>query len=107
MTTRNDLEAPVFWEPWRPKVGDRVRVRLSGECHQFHDNDTPGYIDGKKSLYGHHASVNGAIATVEYIRTEGESWAGHQCGIYYDDEVFGLKGSCYAAAELEPLEPAS
>ena len=30
----SDLDRP--WEPWTPKVGDRVSVRLNGECkHKF------------------------------------------------------------------------
>ena len=24
--------APIYWEPWAPVVGQRVRMRLSGEC---------------------------------------------------------------------------
>ena len=28
----SDLDRP--WEPWAPRIGDRVRVRLNGECRE-------------------------------------------------------------------------
>lgn len=115
----DNQEQRQWWQPivsalsdWEPKVGDRVRVRLSGECQQ------DGYAGSLKqnilvSHVGHYPSEEGVTGTVvvcAYIERDGfcieES---HRVVIKFDtafkDMVPGvaIQRGHYAACELELL----
>ena len=89
---------PVYWEPWTPAVGDRVRVRLSAECPVTWTHDAPE-LDG----------VTG------WVRETGplHHFAGHEYYVEFDRRVpcrRGPKrladvyyGCVFAAIELEPI----
>ncbi len=105
---------PGVWQPegMRPfQVGDRVQVRLSGECQV---EGAPTSHDADHGFRGHRPAEHGMTGTVtrqkkdnQYLHTQG-----HLYQIDYDtslkcalcDAVGGL-GS-YAAAELVLLEEA-
>lgn len=44
------VDEPRFYEPWTPLVGQRVRVRLSGECRQDHYPEEDGRIGTMSEL---------------------------------------------------------
>lgn len=105
-----DLDAPI--EPWQPKVGDRVRIRLGGECNirpahegvtlsgrRVPDPGTPGHADPCR---------DGLLGTVieRPPGLGGVDWRGHTYAVRYDHALVGTDnviGSFYAACELEPL----
>ena len=91
---------PVYWEPWTPAVGDRVRVRLSAECPVTWTHDAP--------------ELDGAPGYVRNIFPAHE-WQGqgHNYYVAFDPPVHyphGPKriimpyfGCVFAAIELEPI----
>ena len=89
-----------FFEPWTPKIGQRVRVRLSGECQFW----------GHRHVF----REDGAIATVERIVPLDRNH-GHGYEVLFDkpwpcdpnDSDTQLIGSPYAAIELEPVDDPS
>ena len=115
MTALHDSETtPQFWEPVTFKVGNRVRVRLSGECQLEHQQDGPAHRRGHIDR-GHAPEEDGAIGTVlAYRDSPSTDWVaaqGHCIRVEFDDLVVikghPYSGSYYAAAELELLEAAS
>ena len=76
------------WEPVKHHVGDRVRVRRSGECPHI-------------ALVLHQPEANGQIGTIR------ADWGpesvplipGHRYVVYLDTGLWGA----LAAVELEPL----
>jgi hypothetical protein len=86
-----------FWEPWAFEPGDRVEIRLNGEC-EFNVSDNLGH--GTDARYAE-AFRNGMAGTV----THEACWptarkAGHRYVVKWD----GVEaGGWYAAAELVPL----
>ena len=93
------------WEPWTPQVGDRVRVRLSGECPYCFEG---GEFDSGEEIQ------DGDAVTVSRIRTELEMWEEgcSDAGLMHRYWVLNDLGqmSHFAAAELELLsdsEPAA
>lgn len=73
--------------PWEPKVGDRVRVRLSHEC--------PGrYWLDSGDMHIEHNNEDGAVGFI--VRTD-ETFIGHP---YYVGNVNGARH--YALVEIEP-----
>jgi hypothetical protein len=77
------------WEPWRPEIGQRVRVRLSEECN----------------LIGHAPAEDGAVGMHIEVGREGEP----DCHIYavrFDPPLTAprrtIYATWYAAIELEP-----
>lgn len=93
-----------FWEPWQPAIGQRVRVRLSGECPAERENEMP------RHLIGHEPHVNGVTGIVTEPNECG-CWNGHRFRVSFDvvqhsrryPDLLFLSGSVYAALELEPL----
>ncbi len=91
------------WEPWQPAVGDRVRVRLSGECRWDRDGiaqDDPGHDE--EMLDGLLGTVTKHVPNVwkdgHHYRVEFEVCP---CGLATPDDP------CYewlAAIELERQE---
>ena len=79
------LRAEV-WEPWQPCIGDRVHIRVHGDCLGQRNNP-------ERKAY------EGLIATV--ISVEPGS-----CGHFYRVKVDGdlLPPKLAAAMELDPLE---
>jgi hypothetical protein len=84
----------AYWEPWQPKIGDRVRVRLSGEClvkgpamsaetgkrylcdgHPEWENGVTGVVSvcrsGRCDGFSRHKVV------VEFAHPDGRPWMGH------------------------------
>ena len=100
----SDLDRP--WEPWTFKVGDRVRVRLSGECR---------WARFSKALGDGHLPVEDGLEGEIVDWPEG--WprgGGHDLAVWFDsppllvDPDTGVPGyltrASYAAIELELLE---
>lgn len=82
MVTDYDLAVPSSWQPWTPKIGQRVRIRVSEECpalrakpHQkenltrYHSRsetgrvgtvvkETPGAWNPRKGLDGHDVLID-------------------------------------------------
>jgi hypothetical protein len=113
----DDDEQRTYWEPWAPKVGDRVRVTLSGECRQQF-RSAQDYIGGPIVVLApttpgtHVDEESGKTGKVEFV--VGDEYAGrpvppetsHRYGVRYDTPISGrwrMWGGCYAAIELEPL----
>jgi hypothetical protein len=99
-----------FWQPWQWKVGDRVRVRLSGECQlEYHDLSPAKRIAG--ICNGHLSAEDGLTGTVVEYGNSPDIHAfavkqGHPYSVQWDRNIrtgrFHWGGSNYAAAELEP-----
>ena len=93
------------WEPWTPRVGDRVRVRLSGEC-KGSDWATGCGISHAWLCDGETAVVVNVIPLVSHgIEVRMDRMADWKL-----DGYLYRAFAAYAAAELEPLsdsEPAS
>ena len=93
------------WEPWSPRVGDRVVVRLSGEC-QGADLAT-----GRR--FSHARQCDGETAVVVHITP----WVSHSFEVQMDrmadwisDGTLYRAFAAYAAIELELIsdsEPAA
>ena len=82
-----------FWQPWTPQPGQRVRVRLSGEC-RLHDGPLAWV-----------RSADGMVGTVIERREGGpfcKQFPGHVWAVLYDRAIDWCTGATYAAAELEP-----
>ena len=96
----------AIWEPWRPAVGDRVRVRLSGECpwHELPDDLVPEATGTATSGYEGVVVPFPSDAPRDLpIVAEG----GHRIFVEFDTPRdmgdWTLVGAFYAAIELEPL----
>ena len=109
-----------YYEPWHPQLGDRVRVRLSGECPV-----TPPEAEFKPESFtasvmreidwpekGHPEQLDGVEGTVDKITHEMDDvvdwWHGHWYGVWFDQPVkfeggILCHGLGFAAVELEPL----
>lgn len=97
------------WAPWTPQVGDRVRVRLSGECQIVYPKAEQLSGEILEHGLGHSDAENGAVGVVLAPRHELNS-ATHTIHVGFHEWVPAADGvpmhaSYYAAAELEPLEP--
>lgn len=91
---------PRFWEPGPPlRVGDRVRVRLSGEC--------PGWSACAHECHTHpHLAPNGSVGTVaDAVHGDDRNERTFRDGHYYllraDDEQH--LDDWFAPIELERL----
>lgn len=97
------MNTEPLWEPWRPEIGQAVRVVLSPECEQH---------------WGlHHDSVlqkaNGATGTVRW--TDDTLYAGHPIVVDFDQPFYArhVDGTpryviwgVFAVIELESCNPA-
>ena len=103
-----------FWEPWQPKIGDRVRVRLNGEC-RFETSGFNRYGVPSKRYPTHREWENGKTGTVipcRFITSHGfcshaSDGRGHWIVVQYDivedhPDINTIAGH-YAAVELEPI----
>lgn len=100
----------AVWEPWTPKVGDRVRVRLTGECPM---HDVPNYPLRVHDMAGvilldtredHPFLVRQDAEASREVAQNGHHWFvrfERVVGIY-----FGQPINCddFCASELEPLD---
>lgn len=102
-----------FYEPWAPAVGQRVRVRLSGECQAPVQPDTNFY---RVITKGHHELIDGVTGEVcvhPDLNGSGDLYAehGHFYDVRFDHGIkipgtpFVMVGDTFAAIELEPAEP--
>jgi hypothetical protein len=101
-----------LWESWTPTVGDRVRVRISGECPLHNAPDYPLQVDG---LVGTILADTRRESSV-LVRHDPEASAeatssGHWWFVRLDQTVGIYRGrriNCddFCTAELEPLEAA-
>lgn len=102
--------AGQIWEPWQPKVGDRVRINVSAECRTFH---LPPRGGGLQTVLMPQEQVrlyaNGQIGVVEKISDpepdESAEDAAHRFYVT-DGKPSPSVGwdDFFAACELEPLD---
>lgn len=97
-----DEDEPRYVEPWQPRIGQRVRVRLSGEC-------TGG---AEQRHIPAHGDCNGLIGTVLEFGRAGTLTLGatelfergHRYYVEFGDGGWFAPGGIFAAIELEPTE---
>jgi hypothetical protein len=97
----------VFWEPWQPEVGARVRVRYPGEC-----NVDWGSVGDRLGEYpGHPEEFDGVTGRVFQIDPH---YGAHKYAVLFDLPVAVVRkddakarGAHFAAIELEPLDGAT
>ena len=106
----------AIWEPWVPVEGQRVRVRLSGECRATMaywktTADDPWSSDETLKAVGHDPREDGAVGEVSLDDGPDEptnTFDAHRFLVYFDQPVCVTEANCaqasvfYAAAELEP-----
>ena len=91
---------PVYWEPWAPAVGDRVRVRLSAEC--------------RLTSWLHEPELDALAGYVETVWPESVGLPGHRFYVRFHPPIYNhrgwepggspeLHGTTFAAIELEPI----
>ena len=94
----------VFWEPWKPREGSRVRVRYPGECKV----DWGKVGDRLGENLGHPPEFDGATGVVFRID---DDYGAHRYAVAFDVVVAvarkngaQARGAHFAAIELEPLD---
>lgn len=95
------VEADGYWQPWAPKVGDRVRVRLSAECLAHELAADPAVV---RQIDGQHGVVLSVSQTARpghpyWVRIAAPFPAAHPRTGYPGVVTSGV----FAATELEPL----
>lgn len=112
-----DAPPDTPWEPWQPKIGQRVRIRLSRECDMRLDPDA-GVVrrgDARAGDPAHNPDEDGRLGVVERHIEPGKSPSGDDSlrhgHAWFVRWVVPMKvgrgsysGADYAACELEPLE---
>lgn len=109
MTIEHEQAEQRFYEPWQPTVGQRVRVRLSGECRRKL-TDGVGKQIGRR--FGHHESFDGigGVVTSPLFASHSEpnSSQGHPYLVLFESDVtidgHECVGDYFAAIELEPID---
>lgn len=85
-----------YWEPWQPAVGDRVRVRLSGECGRM-----------ESGRYVHTHIMPGADGHSGIVISTNAGGDQHPYHVRFDEPYLAygtlVLSNVYAAIELEPL----
>lgn len=112
------------WEPWRPEIGQRVRIRLSAECQAvMHAAAPPPTVsdDELRNLMsrgvdvatmfardnqetGHPRCLDGVRGEITAVYRD-DAALGHYYRVLFDD-VVGVNmyiGGDFAAIELEPI----
>lgn len=101
------IDDTAAWEPehLRLRVGDRVRVRLSGECRL-----PPRYGDGGLLFDGqlHDQAEDGRVARIESIDEPGTAMDVHCYWVTFEvpwvaDDNVTVRHMAYARSELERL----
>jgi hypothetical protein len=97
-------EQQDYYEPWVPAVGQRVRVRLSGECR------TPPHPESAAARVGNvgHAPWTDGITGVVMSDDNPYMGEGHRFLVAWDESYWYAQQWCtsaaYAAVELVPLD---
>lgn len=95
-----------YWEPWQPAIGDRVRVRISGECPSCRENQAD-----KDTTVHLLESRDGKIGTVDHTGCD-VGMPGHSYSVLWDKPIpceialvgfTHARGGYFAAMELELL----
>jgi hypothetical protein len=95
----------TVWEPWVPRVGQEVRVRLSGECAERWKP-----TDGRPRIEGHIDEVNGKQGVV--IEVNRAAFESHPFLVRFERAITiatgpragsRITGACFAAIELDPV----
>ena len=105
-TLDESTKSREFFEPWHPEVGQRVRVRLSGECRAPLEPLSGGLRVG--ATYRHPQEFDGLSGTVIETRDKFYENSGHQYHVQLDTHVW-VNGEPFwldhfAAIELEPID---
>lgn len=90
------LDRPI--EPWEPKVGDRVRIVLNGECK--------GIKSKLGSRFDRHQPEEGGLIGIVVepsVVEDNEFTRTHPYLVKFMGFSHGIWGAIYAACELEPL----
>jgi hypothetical protein len=101
------------WEPWKPKLGDRVRVHLSAECRQEWPAES-SYPRHPK-IIGHVWEWDGLVGTVRQIDSRDTPYGHHPYVVLFDRKqrcphcpratcLHLILGIRLAASEIIPLE---
>lgn len=98
-----------YWEPWKPEVGQRVRVRLSVECRGGQKRSVGWVVSHLPIMHDRIGvvTVNQAGSSMPTTLTD----QSHPYVVMLG-ETFDVRGdgkayqpvACYAAIELEPVE---
>lgn len=94
-----------YWEPWHPEIGQRVRIRLHGECQLKH---LPNAMAPTHNLA--HDKTTGTIVpftprdNVNEAALENSRQQGHRFAVLFATPIHGDIGGHFAAIELEPIE---
>lgn len=100
------------YEPWQPKIGDRVRIRLNGECMKaHHDHCAAGKVEARTGRpLGHPMFLNGREGTVSGFDPNNRQ-RGHPYIVHFGARFEWLGESWtaehFAAIELELIEERS
>ena len=97
----------LFWQPWRPQFGQRVRLRLSGECERVWP-----CCNAEDKVVGHPEVVGGATGTVTFCPAHincASKYPDHPYLVRLDQTVMCPHGQAivaahFAALELDPLD---
>ena len=95
-----------FWEPQQFKIGDRVRVRLNGECNVTGPvRETPAspIVHGPVHLAYQNGMEGTVTPCVPKCTGGGVHATGHHIGVDYLHSSGWLHHGHFAACELEPL----
>lgn len=95
-----------FWQPWQPKIGQRVQIRLSGECNRNWQSEEPNAV----GTPGHPPEVDRRTGTVvPQPGYDPRVYPHHPICVWWDGDPIVVEGipfrqGFFAACELEPLE---
>jgi hypothetical protein len=94
------FRATDIWEPWRPEIGQRVRVRISAECREDWGRGPEGHPSWADGL-------TGIVVDKPYCvqNANPQALARHPYSVLLDEDgPGGTYGLRMAAIELEPIE---
>lgn len=96
------------WEPWTPKVGDRARIRITGECELRY---IKGCLHESLGNVGHPLSYDGVEGTVVGVDSAGfyaerghRFWVRTESRVDVGDGFLTKRYDNWAAIELIPLD---
>lgn len=115
----------IYWEPWQPQPGQRVRIRLSGECQaqfisgysdlavlgasfqrNFKDSGHVPEEDGAEGT----VVTSGVLGRLREVVSVPDTRSSHPYVVQFEPwlptpSVGGtLRAAAYAACELEPID---